>query len=232
MPARSSTDLRTADTAPFGWRAANLLAVASPYLVAASLLLGLELTRPPAPLPAQIANSAPPPSATGPSVVADTHDGTVPPASPDHPQPDSRLPDSRLSAQRAQNTLPHGLPPTGTLQPGRPDAQPGADQAPRTQPVPVDPLIAGTMKLSGARPLYPAIARAARIEGTVVLALTIGPDGSVRDVRALSGPVLLEPSAVDAVRSWRYRPWLVAGHAVPFTTQFSIDFKLDFAPPQ
>ncbi len=82
------------------------------------------------------------------------------------------------------------------------------------------------MKLSGPPPTYPAIAQAAHIQGIVLLTLTIAPDGSVRDVSGVSGPPLLQAAAVTAVRSWRYRPWLIYGKPVPFDTQVSIDFTI------
>ena len=82
------------------------------------------------------------------------------------------------------------------------------------------------MKLSGPPPTYPAIAQAARIQGTVLLSVTIAPDGSVRDVSGISGPPLLQAAAVTAVRSWRYRPWLIYGKPVPFDTQVSIGFTI------
>lgn len=86
------------------------------------------------------------------------------------------------------------------------------------------------MKLSGLPPTYPAIARAAGSEGTVVVALTIGPSGSVLDAHAVSGPPLLQPATIFAVRSWRYRPWLIYGKAVPFETQVSIHFTINSVP--
>ncbi|MGA7523739.1 MAG: energy transducer TonB, partial [Acidobacteriaceae bacterium] len=109
---------------------------------------------------------------------------------------------------------------------GSPHAAPAPAKAPPlpTQPVPVDPVIAGTMKISGDPPPDNA-----RIQGVVVVALTVGADGAVQSVQAVSGPGLLELAALNTVRSWRYRPWLVEGHPVPFTTQ--VVFNYTFGSP-
>jgi protein TonB len=87
------------------------------------------------------------------------------------------------------------------------------------------------MRLPGDTTAYPAAARSAQIQGVVVLAAAIGADGAVQSVEPVSGPALLEVAALNAVRAWRYRPWLVEGNAVPFTTQVIIHFEID-APPQ
>jgi protein TonB len=87
------------------------------------------------------------------------------------------------------------------------------------------------MKLSGDPPDYPAVASHAQIQGTVVLAATIGPDGAVQSLEPVSGPALLEAAFIGAARSWRYRPYLIYGHPVAFQTQISITFRLN-APPQ
>jgi TonB family protein len=55
-------------------------------------------------------------------------------------------------------------------------------------------------------PAYPAIALKMRIEGTVKLDVTIDPDGSVGDVKVVSGHTLLASAAMDAVKKWRYEP--------------------------
>jgi TonB family protein len=55
-------------------------------------------------------------------------------------------------------------------------------------------------------PVYPAIALKMRIEGTVKLDVTIDADGTVSDVKVVSGHQLLASAAVDAVKKWRYEP--------------------------
>jgi TonB family protein len=74
-------------------------------------------------------------------------------------------------------------------------------------------------------PIYPEAARQANIQGIVVLDALIGPDGSVVDVRLISGPDELSPAAVDAVKWWRFQPYLVNGQAVQVKTRLAVDFR-------
>jgi TonB family protein len=76
-------------------------------------------------------------------------------------------------------------------------------------------------------PVYPPLARSARIGGTVHLAITIGKDGRVQDIRSLGGPALLIQSAMDAVRQWVYRPTLLNGNPVEVETTVDLDFTPD-----
>ena len=76
-------------------------------------------------------------------------------------------------------------------------------------------------------PTYPAIARAARISGTVTLAATIGKDGTIKNLRVISGPAMLQQSALDAVRRWRYRPTVLDGVPVDVETTISVVFSLN-----
>ncbi len=75
-------------------------------------------------------------------------------------------------------------------------------------------------------PIYPAEAGRARIEGTVVLMAVIGKDGTVRDVRVESGLPLLAQAAIDAVKQWRYRPYLLNGEPIEIDSQITINFNL------
>ena len=75
-------------------------------------------------------------------------------------------------------------------------------------------------------PKYPPEAGRARIEGTVVLLAVIGKDGSVEDVRVKSGVSALTQAAIDAVKQWRYRPYLLNGEPVELESQITINFTL------
>ena len=75
-------------------------------------------------------------------------------------------------------------------------------------------------------PQYPPEAGRARIEGTVVLMAVIGKDGSVEDVRVESGLPLLAQAAIDAVKQWRYRPYLLNGEPVEVDSRITINFTL------
>lgn len=75
-------------------------------------------------------------------------------------------------------------------------------------------------------PVYPKIALAARITGVVQLKAVIGKDGNIRELQALSGPPLLIPSAIDAVKQWHYRPYLLNGESVEVETNVTVTFTL------
>jgi len=81
--------------------------------------------------------------------------------------------------------------------------------------------------LFGPKPPYPALAKAARTQGTVKLQAIISADGAVRDVRVLAGSPLLARTAVDAVRQWRYQPTLLNGVAVEVLTEIDVIFSLN-----
>lgn len=75
-------------------------------------------------------------------------------------------------------------------------------------------------------PTYPPEAGRARIEGTVVLQAVIGKDGSVQDVQVESGLPILAQAAIDAVKQWRYRPYLLNGEPVEVDSRITINFTL------
>lgn len=81
-------------------------------------------------------------------------------------------------------------------------------------------------KIAGAAPQYPAIARAAHIDGVVTLAATIAKGGTIQNLRVVSGPPLLTAAAIDAVRTWRYRPYLLNGEPVEVETTVRVVFRL------
>ena len=76
------------------------------------------------------------------------------------------------------------------------------------------------------QPVYPAIARTARVEGTVVLAAVINRDGTIQNLHSLSGHPMLVQAALDAVKQWRYRPYMLSGQPVEVETQISVIFTL------
>jgi protein TonB len=75
-------------------------------------------------------------------------------------------------------------------------------------------------------PKYPPEAGRARIEGTVVLMAVIGKDGSVQDVRVETGLPVLAQAAMDAVKQWRYKPYLLNGEPVEVDSRITINFTL------
>lgn len=83
------------------------------------------------------------------------------------------------------------------------------------------------LKLHDVPPVYPELARRIRVAGVVVIACTIAPDGRVADAHVLSGLPLLDASALEAVRQWRYRPTLVGGAPVAVALTVTVHFRLE-----
>jgi TonB family protein len=75
-------------------------------------------------------------------------------------------------------------------------------------------------------PDYPEAARQQQIQGTVVLDLQVGQDGSVQEVKPVSGPPMLAQAATAAVKQWRFKPRLVSGHPTEMQTRITLNFEL------
>ncbi len=80
--------------------------------------------------------------------------------------------------------------------------------------------------ISQPRPVYPPLAKQARIQGTVQLQAIIAKDGTVTQLEMISGHPLLVQSAMDAVRQWRYQPTLLNGEPVEVVTTIAVIFNL------
>ena len=92
--------------------------------------------------------------------------------------------------------------------------------------VPISAGVAQGMLLQRVTPVYPPVAKAARVQGMVVLQATISTAGEVVDLQVVSGPDLLKSAAVDAVKQWKYRPYLVNGEPVTVLTTINVVFTL------
>jgi len=80
--------------------------------------------------------------------------------------------------------------------------------------------------LNQPKPVYPPLAKQARIQGTVRFNAIIGRDGAIQNLTVVSGHPLLVPSALEAVRQWRYQPTLLNGEPVEVVTQIDVNFTL------
>ena len=76
------------------------------------------------------------------------------------------------------------------------------------------------------QPPYPPLARQARIQGQVVLQADISKDGTIQNLRLVSGHPMLAPSAIEAVKQWRYKPYYLNGEPVEVETQITVIFSL------
>src|ERR1700691_1998625 len=76
------------------------------------------------------------------------------------------------------------------------------------------------------QPNYPQLAKQARIQGSVVLQAEISKDGTIQNLQLISGHPMLAPAAIEAVKQWRYKPYLLNGEPVAVETQVVVNFSL------
>jgi periplasmic protein TonB len=86
--------------------------------------------------------------------------------------------------------------------------------------------VASGLILSKVNPIYPPDARANRVQGVVVLHVEIDKEGIIQKVELISGHPLLAPAAIDAVKQWTYKPYLLNGNPVNVDTQVQVNFTL------
>ena len=82
------------------------------------------------------------------------------------------------------------------------------------------------MLIRQVQPVYPGIAKLARVQGTVILQAVIARDGTIQSLRAVSGSPMLIQAALDAVRQWRFRPYVLNGAPIEVETQINVNFNL------
>jgi protein TonB len=97
---------------------------------------------------------------------------------------------------------------------------------PPQQAVRVGGQIKEPRKLRDLKPVYPPIARQARIQGTVMLECVISPQGKVTDVKVVNSIPLLDAAAMDAVKQWVYTPTLLNGVPVPVIMTVTVNFRI------
>jgi protein TonB len=76
------------------------------------------------------------------------------------------------------------------------------------------------------RPVYPPLAKAARVQGTVKFEAVIAKDGTIQNLKVISGPPLLVNAALEAVKQWQYKPTLLNGEPVEVITTIDVNFTL------
>jgi protein TonB len=81
-------------------------------------------------------------------------------------------------------------------------------------------------RVGGKDPKYPSDAKQAHINGRVVLEATISNSGKVEDLCVSQGPAMLQQVSVDAVKTWRYKPFELNGQAAEVKTLINVDFTL------
>jgi TonB family protein len=101
---------------------------------------------------------------------------------------------------------------------------PGLPSAPLR--VRVSQGVAAANLIKKTNPVYPEDAKQNRLQGAVVMRITIGKDGLIKNVQLISGHPALSPAAMEAVKQWAYKPYLLSGEPVEVETQIIINFTL------
>ena len=132
------------------------------------------------------------------------------------PQPSQSEPTPEKAQARGQGSVPQSKALNAT--------SPVSNLANKRVSLPAD--ISQDLVLKKVMPTYPLLATKARIHGEVVLDVDISKEGTVESLRAVSGHPMLIPAAIDAVKNWRYKPYVVDGKPVPVQTQVTVNFAL------
>ena len=94
------------------------------------------------------------------------------------------------------------------------------------QRITVDKAQMASQIIKRVNPVYPPLARQARIQAQVVLKVDVSKAGDVENIQLVSGHPMLAPSAIEAVRQWKYRPYLVNGEPVTVQTEVTVNYTL------
>jgi len=225
-PGRVGTRSRYTVPLSLAAHAAVILAVAAAAVFGPVVLPGLASSEmiyevsilPPAPPPPA---PPPPPNSSPPLATPNPH--AAPAAAPDHiaPEPE-RMFDPVLSSTTGTDIIPGGSGlDTIISEPAPPPPPPPAPALHRAGGKVLVPT-----KVHDVPPVYPALAREARVQGLVIIEATIGVDGQVMGARILKSVPLLDEAALAAVRQWRYSPTLLNGSPVPIVMTVTVIFKL------
>lgn len=189
------------------------------------------------PLPLQ-----PPMVAKAPQAIAQAAAKTVSPKTPmvdnafTAPQHIPRLPDATPDQGLAENGIPNiGLGTgnstnnvIGSVLSNLGPTPPVVSVVPKPKPAVqrVSEGITRGLLLKPISPVYPAIARAAGVRGTVILTAMISKSGTIESLQVVSGPEMLRGAALDAIRTARYQPYLLNGEPTEVQTTITINFTM------
>ena len=112
----------------------------------------------------------------------------------------------------------------GALSSAPPPPPPPKPQAPKR--IRVGGQVESAKVVFGPHPEYPPLAKMARIQGTVRLDAVISRDGTIQNLKIISGHPLLVKAALEAVERWRYQPTMLNGDAVEVATEIDVNFTL------
>ena len=148
-----------------------------------------------------------------PQVTAAPPAPSVAPALPPAPK---RIPEDTIPSPEAR---------TGVIIPDSLRTTPAPSPASSLEPFTIPEATAQALLIHRVQPQYPAQALGHHLEGPVVLQAWVGKDGVVRDVKLVTGYFALGRAAFDAVKQWRFKPFVQDGRAIDFQTSITMNFK-------
>jgi TonB family protein len=147
----------------------------------------------------------------------------------------TKLPFDFAYSENIKDIQPKDAAPSDTPQKPPSDGAPTAATPDSSKPTVAPPLrvrvsqgVTTGLILHKVQPVYPPAAKAARIQGTVLMRAVISKEGIIKDLSVISGPKELEDAAVGAVQQWRYRPYLMKGEPVEVETTITVIFSLRY----
>ena len=157
-----------------------------------------------------------PSDATAPAPIVVKNEVPAPPSNPVQPDSAPPAPGILNVASNANDQALSGL--MSTTAASLPQPAP--------QKIKVSQGVSQGLLVKSVPPVYPALARQMHLQGNVELFATIGKDGSITEVKALSGDSVLSRAAVEAVKQWKYKPYYLDDQPVAIQTQITVKFKL------
>src|SRR5262249_55501560 len=127
---------------------------------------------------------------------------------------------------------PPPVPPSATLAAPTPPTTPAPGESAKPREIGVQApqrirqggSVQQTMLVAQVKPIYPPDAKAARIQGIVILETLISKEGDVQSINVISGHPMLQQAAIDAVSQWKYKPTLLNGEPVEVVTTITVNF--------
>ena len=141
----------------------------------------------------------------------------APKSAPHHPASEAGEPEAPVTFDLAQNSTNQAI--SGLV--SAPAHVPGRDHL-----VTVSQGVSQGLLIKKVPPEYPAQARQMRVQGAVQLVATISRQGDIENLKVLSGDAILARAAVEAVKQWKYKPYLLDSQPVEIQTQITVNFKL------
>src|SRR3954453_21820476 len=167
----------------------------------------------------------PPAAAAAPKPVMDVNPNAAPVEAPKEIKAETGIEQSRGAVGGVEGGVGGGV--TGGIVGGLAEAPPPPPPPPPpAAPVRVGGNIKQPTKVKDVKPVYPAIAQSARVQGVVIIEATIGPNGAVQEAKVLRSIPLLDAAALDAVRQWQFTPTLLNGVPVPVIMTVTVNFTL------